>query len=156
MSPLATQPCPCTWTATSPTGCTTPSSATPSPSSSSSATSTTRPTAASSPSATPPPPRQARRSPTGPSMDSARPPTEQWWWGAKRRSRRRTPAGGRGKEGPNGIRGRGVRKVQVNAGRTGLVQSWLCRNITDFILGRFKMDDLKCDMYLFKPWFELT
>lgn len=113
-SPSATQPCPSTSTATSPTGCTTPSSATPSPSSSSSATSTTRPTAANSPGVTPPPPpKQARPSLTGPSMGSARLPMAQWWRGAKRRNPRRTLAGERGKEELKEIRWRGVREVEV-------------------------------------------
>lgn len=123
MSPLATQPCLSTWTVTSPTGCTTPLSATPSPSSSSLATSTTRPTGASSLGATPPLPKQARHSQTGASTDSARPPMEQWWWGAKRRSLRRTQAGERGKEGLKEIRRRGAREVEVKEG-LGWVLAW--------------------------------
>lgn len=115
-SPSATRPCPSTSTATSPTGCTTPSSATPSPSLSSSATSTTRPTAASSPGATPLPPKQPRPSPTAPSTGSAGTPTERRWWGAKTRNPRRTPGGERGKEGPKGIRGRGGGGVEVMEG----------------------------------------
>lgn len=114
-SPSATRPCLSTSTATSLTGCTTPSSATPSPSSSSSATSTTRPTAASSPDATspPPPPKQARPSLMGPSMGWARLPMERWRWGAKRKNRRKTPGGERGKEELKEIRGRGARRVEV-------------------------------------------
>lgn len=114
MSPSATRPCPSTWTATSLTGCTTPSSATPSPSSSSSATSTARPTVASSPGATPLPPKRPRPSPTAPSTDSAGMPTERRCWGARTRNPRRTPGGERGKDGPKGIRGKG--EVEVMEG----------------------------------------
>lgn len=109
-SQLVTQPCPSMSAVTSLTGCTTPSSVTPSLSSSSSATSTTRPTVASSPGEMRPPPRRARPSRTEPLTDSARPPTEPWGWEAERTNPRRTLAGERGKDGLKEIRGRGARK----------------------------------------------
>lgn len=149
-SPLATRPCPSTSTVTSPTGCTTPSSATPSPLSSSSATSTTRPTAASSPGVTPPPPpppKQERPSLMGPSTGSARLPTERCWRGAKRRNPRRTLGGERGKEELKEIRGRRVGEVEVRYGlalgsRLLVLKherlGWMCYGV----------------MCLFKPWSE--
>lgn len=112
--PSATLPCPSTSTATSPTGCTTPSSAMPSPSSFFLVTSTTRLTVVSSlRDATPPlPPRRQRLSPTATSTASTKLLTGQRLWGAKRRSPRRTLEEERGKDVLKEIRGRGGGQVR--------------------------------------------
>lgn len=108
-SPSATLPCPSTSTVTSPTGCTTPSSAMPSPLLFFSVISTTRLTVASSlRDATPPlPPRRQRLSPTATSTASTKLLTGRRLWGARRRNPRRTLEEERGKDVLKEIRGRG-------------------------------------------------